>query len=316
MAGRFGPARVLVFTLALARDCRGRDHWRSDHEAERRRPLTDKVILFASDGMRPDLVDKYAGQGAMPTMAELMADGIKGKNGLLQGFRPTPGRLGDARHRSVAGATARPTTPSSTRSRIQHRLDELRGPGDPPGGHHRAVSGACREDRCRWSGLPREAIPGSAGTGGRLSLLLLGSRHPRRLRPTRTARRRERIRCLVPEHRRCRQPGAARRPGIQRPGDRHAGGWTNVPATQGTPKETQFRLRSTSSGNNATRLFDLFIYDTIGSSAGYDHVLVVPSTPARQERRSSRGQPRRGRMEGRQGHVDRARSPEGPVGSI
>ena len=52
---------------------------------------TDEVILFASDGMRPDLVDKYAAQGAMPTYAELMAKGVKGQNGLLQGFPPNTG---------------------------------------------------------------------------------------------------------------------------------------------------------------------------------------------------------------------------------
>ena len=53
--------------------------------------LTEQVILFASDGMRPDLVDKYAAQGAMPTMAGLMEEGTKGKNGLLQGFPPNTG---------------------------------------------------------------------------------------------------------------------------------------------------------------------------------------------------------------------------------
>ena len=54
-------------------------------------PLTDKVILFSSDGMRPDLVDKYASQGAMPTYAQLIADGVKGANGLLQAFPPNTG---------------------------------------------------------------------------------------------------------------------------------------------------------------------------------------------------------------------------------
>ncbi|HEX4747690.1 MAG TPA: alkaline phosphatase family protein [Gaiellaceae bacterium] len=54
-------------------------------------PLTKKVILFAADGMRPDLVDKYAAQGSMDTMAELMAEGVKGQNGLLQGFPPNTG---------------------------------------------------------------------------------------------------------------------------------------------------------------------------------------------------------------------------------
>ena len=45
---------------------------------------TDKVILFAADGMRPDLVDKYVGEGAMPTYDDLIAKGVKGQNGLLQ----------------------------------------------------------------------------------------------------------------------------------------------------------------------------------------------------------------------------------------
>ena len=54
-------------------------------------PLSAKAIMFASDGMRPDLVDKYAGQGAMPVMADLMAKGLKGQNGLTQAFPPNTG---------------------------------------------------------------------------------------------------------------------------------------------------------------------------------------------------------------------------------
>src|SRR4051812_27474204 len=50
-----------------------------------------KTLLFASDGMRPDLVDKYAGQGAMPTMKDLMKRGVKGQNGLVQAFPPNTG---------------------------------------------------------------------------------------------------------------------------------------------------------------------------------------------------------------------------------
>jgi predicted AlkP superfamily phosphohydrolase/phosphomutase len=41
--------------------------------------------------MRPDLVDRYAGEGALPTMTELMEQGTKGQNGLLQGFPPNTG---------------------------------------------------------------------------------------------------------------------------------------------------------------------------------------------------------------------------------
>ena len=54
-------------------------------------PLTEKMVFFASDGMRPDLVDKYASQGAMPTMTGLMADGVKGRNSLVQAFPPNTG---------------------------------------------------------------------------------------------------------------------------------------------------------------------------------------------------------------------------------
>src|SRR5688572_30735804 len=54
-------------------------------------PLTNKAIFFASDGMRPDLVDNYAVEGLMPTYADLIANGGKGDNGLLQAFPPNTG---------------------------------------------------------------------------------------------------------------------------------------------------------------------------------------------------------------------------------
>src|SRR6266545_1202292 len=51
-------------------------------------PHADKVILFASDGMRPDLMEQYAAQGLMPTYTDLMANGVRGDNGLTQAFPP------------------------------------------------------------------------------------------------------------------------------------------------------------------------------------------------------------------------------------
>ena len=48
----------------------------------------DRVVLFASDGMRPDLMEKYAKAGAMPTYKKLMKDGAYGDNGMLQAFPP------------------------------------------------------------------------------------------------------------------------------------------------------------------------------------------------------------------------------------
>ena len=60
-------------------------------EAQSNAPLTSKAIFFASDGMRPDLVDKYAGEGLMPTYKDLIDKGVKGDNGLVQAFPPNTG---------------------------------------------------------------------------------------------------------------------------------------------------------------------------------------------------------------------------------
>ena len=54
------------------------------------RPV-DRVVMFASDGMRPDLMERYAKDGLMPTYKKLMKDGVTGKNGMIQAFPPNTG---------------------------------------------------------------------------------------------------------------------------------------------------------------------------------------------------------------------------------
>jgi 2',3'-cyclic-nucleotide 2'-phosphodiesterase (5'-nucleotidase family)/predicted AlkP superfamily pyrophosphatase or phosphodiesterase len=55
-------------------------------------PLTDKAVFFASDGLRQDLVRKYAGQGLMPTMRSFVRSGaIAAGNGLLTQAPPNTG---------------------------------------------------------------------------------------------------------------------------------------------------------------------------------------------------------------------------------
>ncbi len=53
--------------------------------------MAKTAIFFASDGMRPDLMEKYAANGAMPTYAALMASGVRGDNGMVQAFPPNTG---------------------------------------------------------------------------------------------------------------------------------------------------------------------------------------------------------------------------------
>jgi hypothetical protein len=55
------------------------------------KPTASKVLFYASDGMRPDLMERYAAQGAMPTYRMLMDRGVRGQNGLQQAFPPNTG---------------------------------------------------------------------------------------------------------------------------------------------------------------------------------------------------------------------------------
>ncbi len=53
---------------------------------------SDKVLLFAADGMRQDAVEKYAAQGRMPAMRKLLRTGAKASgNGLLTQAPPNTG---------------------------------------------------------------------------------------------------------------------------------------------------------------------------------------------------------------------------------
>ena len=53
---------------------------------------SDKVLLFAADGMRQDAVERYASQGRMPAMRELLRRGAKASgNGLLTQAPPNTG---------------------------------------------------------------------------------------------------------------------------------------------------------------------------------------------------------------------------------
>jgi predicted AlkP superfamily phosphohydrolase/phosphomutase len=279
MTRRLTPTRVLVaagaaMVLAAVALTGGAVAARDAHGA-----LTEKVILFASDGMRPDLVDKYAAQGALPTLADLMGDGVEGKNGLLQGFPPNTG-VGWA---TLATGTW-PGTHGSTNNTFFDQTQSF-----TTGSTSFAATGVLQAD----------TIAQAAERAGKsvVSMEWVAARSyvPALQGPVVDFRTFFSARGVLVNYDLPGQPAGANAFGVsyQRTGEADnqtpaydvpevtdAAGWTNVPATQGTPKQTQFRLRSTSA-NNVTRLFDLFIYDTSGSATGYDHVLVVPSTAAK-----------------------------------
>ena len=245
---------------------------------EQEGPLADEVVLFAADGMRPDLVDKYAAAGSMDTMAELMADGVKGQNGLLQGFPPNTG----VGWYTLATGTW-PGEHGSTNNTF-HRTGE-------GNFNNRTSLGA--------SILQADTIQQAAERAGKttVSVEWVGTRAyaPSLQGPLVDFRTFFSNRGILLNYDLAGQPGLANQFGVsyQRtgladnqtptydvPAIADASGWSNVPAAQGTSKQTQFRVRNTAfpAADNVDRFYDVLIYDSAGSATGYDHALVVPST--------------------------------------
>jgi len=60
-------------------------------DADEKSPIARSVIFFAADGMRPDLMERFAKEGFMPTYRDLMHKGVRGENGMAQAFPPNTG---------------------------------------------------------------------------------------------------------------------------------------------------------------------------------------------------------------------------------
>jgi 2',3'-cyclic-nucleotide 2'-phosphodiesterase (5'-nucleotidase family) len=83
------PAAAAALTVgtAPASAHKGGGHHPPSHSAP-----TDQAVFFASDGLRQDLVEKYADQGAMPTMKKFLRNGVKARgNGMLTQAPPNTG---------------------------------------------------------------------------------------------------------------------------------------------------------------------------------------------------------------------------------
>ena len=245
---------------------------------EQQGPLADEVVLFAADGMRPDLVDKYAAAGSMDTMKELMADGVKGQNGLLQGFPPNTG---------VGWYTLATGTWPGEHGSTNNTFNRT-GEGNF---NNRTSLGQ--------SILQADTIQQAAERAGKttVSVEWVGTRAytPSLQGPLVDFRTFFSNRGILLNYDLAGQPALANQFGVsyQRtgladnqtptydvPAIADASGWSSVPAAQGASKQTQFRVRNTAfpAGDNVDRFYDVLIYDSAGSAAGYDHALVVPST--------------------------------------
>src|SRR6266536_6690493 len=225
------------------------------------RPV-DRVVLFSSDGMRPDLMEKYAKAGYMPTYKKLMEHGASGDNGMLQSFPPNTGvgwytmatgtypsehgstnntffRSGDAfsNRTSFSGAgVLQADTIANAAERAGKKVAQI----DWVGGTAANINGPTVDFTNFFSN--RGVLVGAANAVEQAGSAFFGVTYQ--------------VASVVP-----------------------AVGWTGVPTGDpaATPKETTWTINSTFAAQNPNRTYNVYFYDSVtGGGVNYDHAVVSP----------------------------------------
>jgi 2',3'-cyclic-nucleotide 2'-phosphodiesterase (5'-nucleotidase family) len=231
---------------------------------------SQKVLFFALDGMRPDLMEKYVAEGAMSTYQDLIAKGVKGSNGLVQAFPPNTGvgwyTLATGTYPSEHGST------NNTFFRT----------GDSFGNRTAAFSGGV---------LQADTIAEAAERAGKKVVSIEWSGASRTMTslkgPVVDYRNFYSNRGLWTNWDVPGQPAGAAAFGVQyqRSNLADASGWVNVPASFSPAKQGMFDLGSYTSGGSpviANDQYDFYVYDsTNDATVNYDHVLIVPNADAK-----------------------------------
>jgi 2',3'-cyclic-nucleotide 2'-phosphodiesterase (5'-nucleotidase family) len=214
-----------------------------------------KVVLFSSDGMRPDLMAKYADAGAMPTYAALRAAGVEGQNGMTQAFPPNTG---------VGWYTmATGTYPS------EH--------GSTNNTFHRTGDGFANSTSFSAAAtLQADTIANAAERAGKkvAQIEWVGGRNANIAGPTVDFTNFFSTRGVLASPLNATEQAGAAAFGIsyQVAGFADASGWSNVPAGTLPAKQTVLTVASTFAAQNPTRTYDVYVY---AAGAGYDHVILV-----------------------------------------
>jgi len=226
------------------------------------RPV-DRVVMFASDGMRPDLMERYAKQGFMPTYKDLMKDGAVGKNGMVQAFPPNTGvgwytmatgtypsehgstnntyfRSGDAfanRTSFSAAGTMQADTIANAAERAGKKVAQI----DWVGGAAANINGPTVDFTNFFSN--RGVLVGAANATEQAGSAFFGVTYQVSSAPV------------------------------------AASGWTSVPTGDpaAPPVDTMRAIPSTVAAQNPTRSYNVYFYDSVtGGGASYNHAIVSP----------------------------------------
>jgi 2',3'-cyclic-nucleotide 2'-phosphodiesterase (5'-nucleotidase family)/predicted AlkP superfamily phosphohydrolase/phosphomutase len=230
--------------------------------------IANKVVFFASDGMRPDLMEQYASQGYMPTYAALMAAGVRGDNGMLQAFPPNTGvgwytmmtgtypsehgstnntyhRVGEVAFNNRTSFSAANTLQADTLAAAAERAGKKVAQVDWVGGVQSNIAGPTVDFANFFSTRGVLAAPLNAGEQAGAAAFGISYQ----------------VAAVAP-----------------------AAGWTNVPAgdTAAAPQQTVLTVATTFAAQNPTRLYDVYFYDSVVDGVvGYDHAILVRSAASK-----------------------------------
>ncbi len=222
-----------------------------------------KVVLFSSDGMRPDLMDKYSDQGFMPTYKALRQAGAEGDNGMVQAFPPNTGvgwytmatgaypgehgstnntyfRSGDVfsnRTSFSAAGTVQADSIASAAERAGEKVAQI----DWVGGLNAGISGPTVDFANFFSN--RGVLVGAADASEQAGAAAFGTNYQ--------------VGSWIP-----------------------ASGWTNVPAGDpaAPPMEISggWSIPTSFLAQNPNRTYNVYAYDSnVNGTAAYDHVVVA-----------------------------------------
>ena len=228
-------------------------------------PAAEQVILFSADGMRPDMMEDFAHRHQLPTYRDLLHDGVRGRNGLVQGFPPNTG---------VGWATLATGAYPGVHGSMNNTFHRLTDPSFNSSTSF-ATNGL----------LEADTIAQAAERAGKdvVSVEWVAARGyvPALQGPVVDFRSFFSRRGILLSFDLPGQPAGANKFGVDyfRVGLDPATGWTNVPPSFSPALQETLTVTTTFAAANPTRLYDLYVYDsTNDGQISYDRVVVVPAS--------------------------------------
>ena len=232
------------------------------------KPAAGKVLFFVADGMRPDLMESYARQGFLPAYLDLMDQGVRGVNGLIQAFPPNSGvgwyTLASGAYPADHGAT------NNTFHRIGEDDFNNRTSYSMPGILQADTLAAAAERagkkvaQIHWVGGRNANIAGPTVEFGNSFSNRGVLAAP--LNPAEEA------------------AAAAFKVSYEAASLAPANGWTNVPAGDpaAPPRQALLTIPTEVPAENPPRFYDVYIYDSVVDGIpAYDRVILVRSASSK-----------------------------------